>query len=434
MWMIYNILFVFVYILLLPHFFVRMRRRGGYRQHFGERFGRYDATKEVALLESGRIWVHAVSVGEAQLALALIQVLREEDPSLRFVVSTTTSTGYSLIATRKQDVDVLIYYPLDFPWIVNRVLAKIRPRALLLLECELWPNLLRGMSQRGIPVWVINGRISERSFRGYRKIAFLFRRTACLVKGFLVQTDGDAERLRLLGAENVCVLGSAKFDVPLPGPMERERALAVIEQAGMNPAGMFWVMGSTWPGEEEELVRVFQVLRERYCHLQAILVPRHAERGDAIAAALDRIGIAYVRRSKLSGTAPPGERPVLLLADSTGELTGYYMLADFVFVGKSLAGNHGGQNPVEAAALGKAVVVGENMENFGGVMADLVSADAIGVVRDFAELVVFAERCASDAGFRTALGQRAREVVASRRGVMRKSAHLVMQHLREAKR
>jgi 3-deoxy-D-manno-octulosonic-acid transferase len=432
MWVLYNMLFCFGYLVMLPHFLMRMARRGGYRQDFGERFGRYGAEKLLALEKPGRIWIHAVSVGEAQLALALMQALRQEDETLSFVVSTTTSTGYAFLAARKQERDVQIYYPLDFPWIIRRVLRTIRPRAFLLLECELWPNLLRGLARRGVPVWVVNGRISERSYRGYRKVSVFFRRAAAFVTGFLVQTEADAERLRLLGAERVQVLGSAKFDIPVPGSAEQERARSIVARAGMCREGMFWVMGSTWPGEEEKLLDIFARLRAIYPDLQAILVPRHAERGDALASLLNRSGIPYVRRSALPDV-PGSTAPALLLADSTGELAGYYMLADFVFVGKSMAGNHGGQNPVEPASLGKPVAVGDCMENFLGVMVDFEAADAICVVRTFAELEAFCRNCIRDASFRSGLGERARKLVDARRGVMRKSAQRILQHLAESK-
>lgn len=437
MWVVYNVLFGIGYILLLPHFLLRMCRRGGYRRNFQERFGCYAPEKAAALSRPGRIWVHAVSVGEAQLALALIAEMTALDGTLQFVISTTTSTGYTLLEQRKRAQDVLIYYPLDFPWIVARVLRKVQPQAFVLLECELWPNLLRALARRAVPVWVVNGRISARSFRGYRKVAVFFRRAAALVTAFLVQTEEDALRLGALGAARVQVLGSAKFDLPLPDAAAREHACEVVQEAGMDPAGRFWVMGSTWPGEEAGLLEVFGRLRKKCPELQAILVPRHAERGDAVESLLQASGLPYVRRTAMG--AQPSERgaispPAVLLADTTGELAGYYRLADFVFVGKSMAGNHGGQNPVEPAALGKAVVTGENMENFPGVMADLRAASAILQVSDFTELGRICEKLLLDRVYCTAIGARAAALVASRRGVMHKSAGVILAHLAEAQR
>ena len=432
MWILYNILFSVGYLLLLPHFFLRMGRRGGYRKNFGERFGCYAAAK-VAAFGSGRIWVHAVSVGEVNLALALMDALREGSPALRFVISTTTSTGYAILEKRKHADDVQLYFPVDFPWVVRRVVALLQPRAFILLECELWPNLLRCLARQNIPIWVVNGRISARSYNGYRKVAWFFRRAAAWVTAFYVQTEQDAVRLRKLGAERITVLGSAKFDLPLPGECELERARVAVLEAGMDPTGMFWVMGSTWPGEEVELLRIFRSLRLKYAGLQGILVPRHAERGDAVEELLRESALPYVRRSTLN-RSESGPSAAILLADTTGELAGYYMLADIVFVGKSMAGNHGGQNPVEPAALGKAVVTGPNMENFSGVMADLVAANGILVAPDAGVLAALCDNMLSDPECRKSMGDRAASLVASRRGVMRRSAELILAHLEESQR
>jgi 3-deoxy-D-manno-octulosonic-acid transferase len=433
MWMLYNILFSIGYVLMLPHFLLRMRRRGGYRRDFGERFGRYAPGKMLALSGGGRIWIHAVSVGEANLALALLDTLLAQDPSLQFVISTTTSTGHALLENRKRPEDVLIYYPADFPWIVRRVCRCIQPRAMILLECELWPNLLRRLSRQQIPVWVVNGRISERSYRGYRKVRLFFRRTADLVTTFLVQTESDAARLRDLGAARVQVMGSAKYDLRVPGQEECERARQVVAQAGMRSDGLFWVMGSSWPGEEALLLEVLVSLREKYPLLQAVLVPRHAERGDEVEELLRGKGLPYVRRTRMP-EAPLLEPPVLLLADTTGELAGYYMLADIVFVGKSLAGNHGGQNPVEPAALGKAILTGTHMENFPSVMEDLLQAQAIRVVSDYKALAEATGELLADPGQRAAMGARAAAVVASRRGAMSRSAGMILEQIVSSQR
>jgi len=192
-------------------------------------------------------------------------------------------------------------------------------------------------------------------------------------------------------------------------------------------------MGSTWPGEEEALLTIFRSLRQTDPRLQAILVPRHAERGNAIDGLLRESGLPYARRSTMQQPSD-GQAPVVLLADTTGELAGYYMLADFVFVGKSMAGNHGGQNPVEPAALGKAVVTGQNMENFPSVMADLLAADAILTASDFADLEDICQRLLADAAFRGILGKRAAALVAARRGVMQRSARLILEDLPESQR
>jgi len=434
MWFLYNVLFTVGYLALLPVFLLRMRRRGGYRQDFGERFGCYAPAKRAALAEGGRIWVHAVSVGEALVALSFIQAVRAARPTVRFVISTTTSTGHALLVARKADDDLLIYYPLDFPWIARRVARLIRPAMLVLTECELWPNLLRVLYRRQVPVVVINGRISESSYRGYCRVRLFFRRAAVWVTRFLVQTDTDARRLADLGvpAEKLMVTGSVKYDAPLAGPDTAAAARGIVQAAGMNPQGRFWVAGSTWPGEEAAVLAIFKRLRERFADLQLILVPRHMERRQEVVQQVAASGLPYVLRSAMPvdaalPSAPAGgDVPAVLVADTTGELFGYYSIATLVFVGKSLGGNHGGQNPIEPAALSKPVITGPNMENFPGVIEEMLAAAALEQVPDAAALEAACTRLLEDDTGRVDLATRAGEHVAARRGVMARTVRIVL--------
>ncbi len=430
MWFMYNILFGIGYLCLLPKFLVRMRRRGGYRKDFGERFGRY-ASGKIDDGARGRLWVHAVSVGEAQLALRFVAALREKAAGRRFCLSTTTSTGHALLQEHKHPDDVLIYFPLDFPWVVRRVLRQLDPVGLVLLECELWPNMLRALHARQCPVWVINGRVSAASFAGYRKVRFFFRRASEWVNRFLVQTEQDAERLRALGVDRVriAVMGSAKFDLAPPAKALQAQVRETVREAGLTLDEPLWVMGSTWPGEETLLLAVLRDLHKHYPSLQAILVPRHMERRAEVEAELRKSGLPYVKRSAMPLQAVPSVAPLVLLADTTGELPGYYSLADVVYIGKSMAGNHGGQNPVEPAMLGKAVVCGQHMENFPGVMQELEDAGGIRVVEDRAALCAICQAWLSQPERRAEIGRRAAEVVASRRGVLARSAAIVLSGL-----
>jgi 3-deoxy-D-manno-octulosonic-acid transferase len=434
MWFLYNILFAIGYLALLPMFLLRMRRRGGYRQDFGDRFGCYAPGKRAALGEGGRIWVHAVSVGEALVALSFIQSVRETRPGARFVISTTTSTGHALLAARHSADDLLIYYPLDFPWIVRRAVQVIKPSMLVLTECELWPNLLRALNRRQVPVVVINGRISESSFRGYSRVRLFFRRAAVWVRHFLVQTETDARRLAALGvpAEKLTVTGSVKFDAPLAGPGTQAAARQIVQAAGMNPQGRFWVAGSTWPGEESAVLAIFNRLHVRFPDLQLILVPRHMERRQEVVQQVEASGLTYALRSAMQADAaapltPVGsESPAVLVADTTGELFGYYSIATLVFVGKSLGANHGGQNPIEPAALAKPVIVGPNMENFQAVIEEMLSADALVQVPDADALESACLRLLENTAERNALAARAGAMVAARRGVMARTVAEVL--------
>lgn len=216
-WFLYNLLFATGYTLLMPKFLWRMRRRGGYRRGFGQRFGFYASSPPPrdADATGGRVWVHAVSVGEVHVALRFMGACRAVRPDLVFCLTTTTSTGHAIAESHLDPRDELLYFPLDFPGCVRRALDRIRPTAIALTECELWPNLLRLATARGIPVALINGRISDASFRGYRTVRPVCARVLPLAAGFFVQDEADAERLRALGATagSVRVMGSVKYDL-----------------------------------------------------------------------------------------------------------------------------------------------------------------------------------------------------------------------------
>lgn len=434
-WLVYNVLFAVGYTLLLPKFLLRMRRRGGYREGFLQRFGCYNDTTASKLAARRRIWVHAVSVGEVFVALHYMRELREYFPGVGFVLTTTTSTGYTQARDRLSDDDVLLYFPADFPMIVKRVVRRLNPVAVLLTECELWPNLLRCLNRRGVPVFVINGRISAASFRGYSKVRPFVRRAVAWVDRFFVQADIDRDRLLALGAsdDRIEVTGSAKYDVAQPDADGATAARRILRDAGMDPDGELLVGGSTWPGEERVLLDIFHHLRESYPALQMILVPRHMERRDAVEGLLKQSGLPYRKRTDMDGARPSEDGAVcVLLADTTGELKHYYAVASLVFVGKSLGDNHGGQNPIEPAMAGKPIIVGPNMENFPGVMQDFLGADALIQVSDRNELEAQLDRLLGDEAARRTYGDRATALVADKRGVVARTVVAIRERVEMA--
>jgi 3-deoxy-D-manno-octulosonic-acid transferase len=478
-WFVYNILFAVGYTLLMPKFLLRMRRRGGYRQGFLQRFGRYDAAVVAKLKSRPRIWVHAVSVGEVFVALHYMAVLREAFPRVGFVLTTTTSTGYTQARSRVSEDDVLLYFPADFPMISRSVVRQIRPVAVLLTECELWPNLLRRLNRENVPVFVINGRISESSFRGYRKVRPFFRRAVQWVDTLFVQAEVDRERLMTLGTpeDRVIVMGSAKYDVAQPDDEGAAVARRILAAAGMVSEAEILIGGSTWPGEEDVLLGIFSRLREHHPRLQLILVPRHMERRDEVEALLRESGLPYVKRTDMIGKAEIGkqkaeigkqkaeigkqkaeigkqkaeigkqkaeigneeligsgrgsasEAPCVLLADTTGELKHYYQIGSVVFVGKSLGDNEGGQNPIEPAMCGKPIVVGPHMENFPGVIHDFLDAEALIQVADDAELEAQLSLLLGDAAMRDAYGARAGALVERKRGVVARTVERIRERV-----
>ena len=422
-WFIYNVLFAVAYLAMMPSFLLRMKRRGGYRARMGDRFARYPGTLEMP----GRpIWIHAVSVGEVQVAGQLMRAMRKVEPGLRFVFSTTSSTGWRTAEKEVQDGDVRIYNPLDFPRLVKRAYDRIDPRAVILTETEIWPNFIREAKQRGIPLFLANARISDRSAPRYRALRWFFGEVfRCFTKTY-VQSDLDADRLVAAGADRTTmeVTGSFKFDVARRRP---DKEAELREWIG---AGRILLGGSTWPGEDEALLRLYGELPQ---DVKLVIAPRHFEKADAVEANIAKAGFACVRRSRgdvrAAGAGGIGNREVYL-ADTTGELMGLFGIASAAFVGKSLCA-HGSQNMIEPCLCGVPTVVGPFTENFRPVMSDLLAADAIAQVKDEAELRAKMLSFFSEEGraAASALGERAKAAVERRKGATERCAKDILSFL-----
>lgn len=423
LWFAYNVLFTVGYLLMLPRFLCRMWRRGGYRKDFMQRLGCYTPDVRERLSQGGRLWVHAVSVGELFVALRFMDELRSKRPGTAFVLTTTTSTGHRLAEERLSASDVLLYFPTDFPRVVERVLDTVRPRGLVLTECELWPNLIRKAHARGIPVVLINGRISASSYRGYRKGRVFIRRVLAFVDLMLVQSRLDAQRLTDLGADasRVEIVGSAKYDLPDLDAARSQAVRAMLERCGMAGGGTRVMMGgSTWSGEESALLGIYRELRREMPELRLLLVPRHAERAHEVAEEIRAAGLSCALRSDVPDEQPPAAFADVLLVDTTGELRYLYAHADVVFVGKSLA-NRGGQNMIEPAALSRAVIVGPHTANFPVVVREMLEADALVQVASVQELAETFGSLLRDEERRHEQGKRAGALVRSKRGVVARS-------------
>jgi 3-deoxy-D-manno-octulosonic-acid transferase len=419
LWFMYNILFTVGYLLMLPKFLFRMWRRGGYKDGFLQRFGVYPPDVLQRLRTERRTWIHAVSVGEIQVALRFADEMRHAGLGTSFVITTNTSTAHALAEKKLSADDILLYFPSDFPFIVKRVLDLINPRALILTECELWPNLIRHTNKRHIPVILINGRISESSRRGYRLLRVFFSRVLGYFDLFLVQTRFEEECLLELGADpsRIKVLGTAKYDVAQNDTAVETRARKVLADLGIAPDYPILLGASTWPGEEHILLDIFKRLRPSFPKLRLVLVPRHAERRNEVEAEIRSAGITFVKRTDTNRLASV---PEALLVDTTGELMGFYACATAVFVGKSLT-NHGGQNIIEPAMLSKPVIVGPNMENFAAVVEDFLSAKAIVQVKNAEELERSIEALLRDKSMREEYGRKASSLITANQGVVQKS-------------
>ena len=426
-WFVYNALFAVVYIALLPSFLLRMARRGGYRSRFADRFGRYpgDVRKALAALSGKAVWIHAVSVGEVAVAGQMIRSLRGRDPSLRFVFSTTSSTGWKQALREISADDVLIYNPIDFPGCVRRALDAARPRAVILVESEIWPNFIRVLKRRGIPAYLVNARVSDRSAPRYRKMRWFFGDVFRCFTRIFAQSKMDASRLAAAGADPRAIetTGSFKFDVARRNPGKEKE---IREWLGDGP---FLLGGSTWPGEDAVLLEIYAKLKKKHPEFKLAIVPRHFEKADAVEANIRAAGFGCIRRSRGDTLKDAGSGTAVFLGDTTGEMMGFYGCAEIAFTGKSLCA-HGSQNMIEPCVCGCATLTGPYTENFRPVMADLLESRAVVQVQDAAGLEKEILRLADDAGARAELSARAAAAVAGRCGVVGRCADSILSDMR----
>ncbi|MEM8946840.1 MAG: 3-deoxy-D-manno-octulosonic acid transferase [Planctomycetota bacterium] len=370
------------------------------------------------------IWLHAVSVGEVQLLQTLLEELRQRRPDAKLVISTTTKTGYDL-ARRKYAHYTVFYCPLDFSWAVSNALRRIRPDLLVLTELEIWPNLILAASDFGAKIAIVNGRLSDRSYQGYRRIRPVISRILRCVDLVAVQSDQTAQRFLDLGSPNVTATGSIKFDGAVTD-RDDSRISQLRSLANIADDEVVLLAGSTQAPEEQYAIDVYQKLTLRYPRLRLIIVPRHPQRFDEVARLLERSGIDWIRRSALEATQSPisNFKPQILV-DSVGELSAWWGLATIGFVGGSF-GTRGGQNMLEPAVHGVATCFGPNTRNFRDIVAQLIAADGARVVRHRKTFEQFVEHALADPAWAAAVGQRAKAVVLSQQGATRRTVDQLM--------
>lgn len=397
-------------------------RQGKYRQGWSAKlWGRVPRRRG----DRPCIWWHAVSVGEVNLLPSMLTPLLQQC-DVECVITTTTRTGYEL-AQRKFPQHLVAYCPLDFSWAVRSALRRLRPDLLVLTELELWPNLIRLADRQGIPVVIVNGRLGEASFRGYRRIRFLMRHVLQRVSWIGAQTETYARRFVQLGADprRVAVTGSVKFD-GAETDCHNARTAELARLAHLAPQDMVFLAGSTQDPEERLALETFQQLLPQFPALRLILVPRHPERFDEVARMLDSTGVLWQRRSQLETARRPDAR--VLLVDTIGELAAWWGVAQVAFVGGSF-GDRGGQNMIEPAAYGAAVSFGPNTWNFRDVVQLLCQGDAAQVVRDGSDLTRFVRRCLEDEPFRRSLGQRSQQLVRQNQGAAARTCEQLVRRL-----
>ena len=415
MYHLYSVLFSGLLVISLPYLLYRSLCEKGYARSLRERFG----ITELGAPKEPSIWIHAVSVGEVLAAATLLPSLKKAFPDTPVVVSVITVTGRQVAADKLAGVDVVFYCPFDLAFLVRRVVKKMRPRALVVMETELWPHLLREVRRAGAVAMVANGRISDGSFPRYQAIAGVMKHYLEQVDVFCMQDELYAERIAALGAPagKIKLTGSLKFDgLPQASPY----------YGRVFPEGRrVLVGGSTLAGEEAALLSIFTSLRKDYPDLFLVIAPRHAPRFDEVYELARGRDVRVSRRS--SPAAMPADTDVLIL-DTFGELASLYREADYVFVGGSLA-DQGGHNIIEPASDGKPVLFGPHMQNFADIARSFLEAEAVVQVEDAGALEAALRELIESPDKGRTLGERARRVVEEKRGASERTTAVLKELL-----
>jgi 3-deoxy-D-manno-octulosonic-acid transferase len=420
MYLLYSLLTLAVFVAVSPYFLYQAIRYKKYIGSLRQRLGFLPITFNIDAEES--IWIHAVSVGEALTARALAADLKSRYPRLRLFVSTTTIAGQQVARRSLSNVDAVFYFPFDWTFIVRRTLRLVRPRVFIMMETEIWPNLLRECRTQGVKTVLINGRISSRSYPRYRLVRRFFRRVLADLDRCCMQSEESARRLVDLGADpaHVIVTGSLKFDsLELPAPAAHGRPRdRVLRFFRLSPNRTVVVAGSTLRGEEAAVLRAFARIKVALPGALAVIAPRHPERFGEVERLAREAGFVTTRRSELPIDAEP--RADVVVLDTIGELAQLYQVATAVFVGGSLV-DQGGHNILEPAIFGKPIVFGAHMQNFKEIADTFLTNDAAIQVRSDEELGQALLALVTDPVRRARLGAAARALVEANRGAKTKT-------------
>jgi len=425
MFFLYNLLMLFVGLFAIPYYSMKMWVTGKYRKSLTRKFGFVDRRFFEELEGSPRIWIHAVSVGEVTAAAPIVASLREHYPGACLVVSTSTETGQDMARRLVKAASAFLYYPLDIPRVIRKMLDGVRPDVYIMVETELWPNFLRICRERGVRILMVNGRISPRSFRGYRLTRFFWRPLLNTIADVGVISGTDARRLVELGLkeERIHVLGNAKYDglAANASPVLHEETARKLNIGGEEAV---LVAGSTHEGEEAIVLETYRRLLESRPGFKLILVPRHIERAQAVLSLVRSAGFEdVITLTDIQGGHPRKAERVVLV-DVIGELFKLYSVASLVYCGGSLVPK-GGQNILEPAAWGKVVFYGPSMEDFLEERALLEEAGAGVTVRDGEELFQGIRKILSDPEDLARRGSRGRDMVIANMGAAERYAAMV---------
>lgn len=420
---LYRILFPAVFLFFAPGLVVKLIRRPGRKKNYAERFGVFSRERAQALSAmKGAVWLHAVSVGETNVALTLLKKWAAKNPKRKFVFSTTTTTSQE-IAWNKVPPGVEVFFcPVDSTIFVKKALRMIQPSALVIFETEIWPNLITLTRRSGAKLILVNARISDRSVKGYRKFRFFFSPILDSFHRICVQTELDRERFASVTSKaELAVTGNIKFD---QAPSPDLQGIDLSEYFGTGSVVL--LACSTHAPEEKLILDSFLQARKDHPSLKLVIVPRHAERGNELEAMLSASGLRYHRRT----SGKPAEGKVdCLLADTTGELVKFIKSADVILMGKTFCQHREGQNVIEPAALGKTIVTGPEMINFRQAFEALVKGDGVMPVASDSELPKTIGVLAGNPALRKRLGDNARNAVALHAGALDKTITILEETL-----
>jgi 3-deoxy-D-manno-octulosonic-acid transferase len=426
--LLYNFILPLIFLGALPGYVLKIIRRGNYGNAFGERFGFYSKEKRQILLNlDNPLWIHAVSVGEVNIAKKLIFSIKRINPTIPIVLSTTTPTGASI--AHSSEASVIIYHPLDFLFVSTRVFDLISPRALILTEAEVWPNLVNKSVKRGVEVSLINARLSQRSERRFKQFSFFTKPIFSLLSRVCVQQESDIKSWESMGVSRhkVFLTGSIKFDSEGINEPNNVAALkGLLNKLFGGKSKKVILAGSTHLGEEALIGKAYLELRDQFPDLYYLVAPRHVERRHDLVNELRNKGLNPVLRTELESQ----ETELLdsydcLVIDTTGELNAWYYASDIVIIGKSFLAN-GGQNPVEAIFAKKPVLVGPNMQNFAALTSDLKAKGGVIQVEDEFELIERISEFLANPEIGVTLSQNANSALSLHKGASDRTAELII--------
>lgn len=410
MHLLYNIFFIVFFILSMPYLFLRSLSQERFRKQLFQRMGFFES-----LSFPKPIWVHAASVGEVFCTVPLLKKIKREFPQRQIVLTTMTSTGHAAAKKHLPEADRVLFFPLDHPLVLRRIIERIQPGLLLIAETELWPNLLCFCGKKGIPIILFNGRISKKSFRGYLFLKFLFKDCLKYISLFLMQTKEDQTRIIEIGAESekTKVVGNLKFDQPFPAFTE-EAVVKLARSIALQGNEPILIGGSTHSGEEEILIRLFKDLKKIESRLLLILAPRHLDRLEEVERLLRKESVSWVRRTSFPMDQCQSAPEVILL-DTMGELMGLYSLGTLVFVGGSLV-PVGGHNPLEPLFFKKCIFFGPHMFNFLEISRRLIEAEGAIQAKDREDLLLHMKRLLRNERARKETGEKGYQFLQKHQG------------------